>query len=96
MYADGIGYVDQDSETVAALVKKHADEGYSHVKFHLSDYDNDSALEKVRLAREAVGPDVRVMLDAHRMWHGTVAVEMAQQVRAVQALLDRGAGARRR
>ena len=66
VYADGIGYVDQDAKTVAALVKKHADEGFSHVKFHLSGYDNDAALEKVRLAREAVGPDVRVMLDAHR------------------------------
>ena len=79
VYADGIGYVDEDPETVAALVKKHADEGYSHVKFHLSGYDNDAALEKVRLAREAVGPDVRVMLDAHRMWHGTVAAEMARK-----------------
>ena len=79
VYADGIGYVDEDPETVAGLVKKHADQGYSHVKFHLSGYDNDAALEKVRLAREAVGPDVRIMLDAHRMWHGTVAAEMARK-----------------
>ena len=79
VYADGIGYVDQDPETVAALVKKHACEGYSHVKFHLSGRDDAGALEKVRLAREAVGPEVRLMLDAHRMWHGSTAVEMVRK-----------------
>lgn len=79
VYADGIGYVDQDPETVAELVSKHASIGYSHVKFHLSGYDDDAALQKVRLSREAVGSDVRLMLDAHRMWHGRVAAEMAQK-----------------
>ena len=78
VYADGIGYSEQDPETVAGLVKKHADAGFSHVKFHLSSYDNNAALAKVRLSRKAVGPDVRLMLDAHRMWHGNVAVEMAR------------------
>ena len=79
VYADGIGYVDQDAATVARLVKKHADAGYSHVKFHLSAYDDAAALGKVRLARQAVGPNVRLMLDAHRMWHGTTAAEMARK-----------------
>ena len=78
VYADGIGYVDQDSQTVAALVKKHADQGYDHVKFHLSSYDNAAALEKVQLSREAVGGDVRLMIDAHRMWDGPTAVRMAE------------------
>ena len=79
VYADGIGYVDQDAATVERLVKKHADAGYSHVKFHLSAYDDDAALDKVRLAREAVGDGVRLMLDAHRMWHGAKAAEMARK-----------------
>ena len=80
VYADGIGYVDQDAETVARLVAKHAAQGYEHVKFHLSGDDDDIAVEKVRLAREAVGAGVRLMLDAHRMWDGARAAEMARRL----------------
>ncbi len=80
VYADGIGYVDQSPDTVARLVRKHAEQGYSHVKFHLSGYDDDAAIEKVRLAREAAGEGIRLMLDAHRMWHGSAAVEMVRKL----------------
>jgi L-alanine-DL-glutamate epimerase-like enolase superfamily enzyme len=80
VYADGIGYVeDQDAEGVAALVKKHADQGYGAVKFHLVASDPDLALEKVRLSREVLGPDLRLMVDVHGVWDGVTCVEMARR-----------------
>ena len=79
VYADGIGYTPQSPDTVASLVKKHADLGFNAVKFHLDSGDTDEALEKVRLSREAIGDDVRLMIDTHRAWNGTVAAEMARK-----------------
>ena len=80
VYADGIGYVDQPPDEVAALVKKHADLGYDAVKIHLTSPDTDVALEKVRLSREALGPDRKLMLDVWSMWSGDLAAEMARKL----------------
>jgi D-galactarolactone cycloisomerase len=79
-YADGIGYVEQPPERVASLVKKHYELGYKAVKFHLTSPDTDVALEKVRLSREAMGQDGKLMIDVHRMWHGRLAAEMARRL----------------
>ena len=78
-YADGIGYVPQSPETVASLVKKHAGLGYKAVKFHLYAHDDEAAVVKVKLSREALGPDLKLMVDAHRTWHGSRAVEMVRR-----------------
>ena len=79
VYADGIGYADQPPDEVAALVKKHADLGYDAVKIHLTSPDADVALEKVRLSREALGPDRKLLLDVWSMWDGEMAAEMARR-----------------
>lgn len=77
-YADGIGYdKDLTPPKVAALVEAHAALGYDAVKFHLGKPDPEAALETVILSREALGPDRKLMIDAHRMWHGKLAAEMA-------------------
>jgi D-galactarolactone cycloisomerase len=78
-YADGIGYVHQNAEEVAGLVRKHADLGYKAIKFHLSDADEDLAVEKVRLSRAALGEDLDLLIDVHRMWDGTRAAGMARR-----------------
>ena len=79
-YADGIGYnTDLTAEGVAALVGQHAGLGFGAVKFHLTDPDPELALEKVRLSREVLGPDRKLMIDIHRMWHGRLAADMARR-----------------
>ena len=78
-YADGIGYqTDLSPEVCASLVKKHAALGFDAVKFHLVDPNPVQALDMVRLSREALGPNKKLMIDAHRMWTGEVAAEMAR------------------
>ncbi len=80
VYADGIGYnVSMSPEEVAELVGKHIDLGFGAVKFHLTDPDPDVALEKVRLSREIMGTDKRLMIDIHKMWDGHLAAEMARK-----------------
>ena len=82
-YADGIGYpeqIDQSPEAVAALVKKHIDLGYTAVKFHAYNAEPHDVLEKVRLSREVLGPEKKLMIDLHRAWDGKLAAEMARQL----------------
>lgn len=79
VYADGIGYYDQSPEEMAALVKKHADLGYSIVKFHTTRRDPEAAVQKVKLSRERIGPDVRLMIDMFGMWDGPQAASLAKR-----------------
>ena len=79
VYADGIGYVDQDADTVAQLVKTHSDLGYEAVKIHLTTADTEVALEKVRKSREALGPHKKLMVDVWRHWDGWLASEMIRK-----------------
>ena len=79
-YADGIGYnVSMAPEEVAEKVKHHADLGFEAVKFHLTDPDPETALEKVRLSRSVLGEDRKLMVDIHRMWDGHLAAKMARK-----------------
>ena len=79
VYADGIGYYDQSPEEMADLVKKHADLGYNIVKFHTTHRDFEAAVQKVKLSRERIGPDVRLMIDMFGMWDGPRAASLARQ-----------------
>ena len=79
VYADGIGYRDMEPVAMAALAAKHASLGYDYVKIHLASTDRKAAVEKVRLSREAIGPEVHLMVDCHAMWDGDTAAEMARR-----------------
>ena len=49
-------------------------EGYRHVKLKVGrDLDEDS--RRVALARETIGPDVKLMIDANQMWDVPEAIE---------------------
>ncbi len=79
-YADGIGYnADLDADGVADLASKHAGLGFDAVKFHLVKPNPELALEKVKRSRDVLGPDRKLMIDIHRMWHGRLAAQMAKR-----------------
>ena len=61
VYADGIGYEDEDADRMAEKVALHSGLGFSHVKIHLPGPDPDENVEKVRRSREALGPDKKLL-----------------------------------
>ncbi len=79
-YADGIGYMDQSPEEVAAEVTEHADLGYDAIKLHFNSCTPQEVIDKVRLSRDALGPDKKLMIDVSRAWSGEVAVETVRQL----------------
>ena len=61
-------------ERVAAACEKFAVRGFGFIKLHQID------VASVRAAREAVGPDVEVMLDTNCPWTPAEALSMARQL----------------
>jgi L-alanine-DL-glutamate epimerase-like enolase superfamily enzyme len=66
------------------------DQGYRHIKFKVGV---DNALnprrdaERVRKVRDAVGSEVRLLLDANNCWDAATAVQFANSVRECDILL---------
>ena len=80
VYADGIGYEDEDADRMAEKVAIHSGLGFSHVKIHLPGPDPDENVEKVRRSREALGPEKKLLLDAFRHWDGRTAARVVRRL----------------
>ena len=83
-YADGAGYADvpdQSPAGIASQVEKHAGQGYEAFKIHMYRAATpQEVVERVRLSRERLGPDKKLMIDLHAAWEGRLAVEVARQL----------------
>jgi L-alanine-DL-glutamate epimerase-like enolase superfamily enzyme len=72
-YASLIRYANPD--LVRHNVRRAVDSGYRHLKLH------ENAVETVRAAREAAGPDIEITLDVNCPWTVREALDMAEQLR---------------
>jgi len=72
VYASLIRY--SDPELVARNAARASSQGFRHVKLH------EIGLAQVRAAREAVGSEVAIMLDANCPWSLSEATEMARRL----------------
>ncbi len=85
-YADDIpAYADsamfhRGPKGMAEWAARYAGEGFGAVKYHVMGEPPDEIVETVRLTRQAVGPDVGVMVDVHKLWSPRLAVETARRL----------------
>ena len=79
-YADGIDFSDQSPQAVAAKIEVHQSLGFDAFKLHFHRSDPQEVLDKVRLCREVIGPDKRLMIDVWRAWSGPLAVDMVKKL----------------
>ena len=82
--SDGLWY-SLSPDGLAASAKRHADAGFGAVKLRLGrEATPEAEARRVRAVREAVGPDVRIMVDATESW------SLAQARRTGRILQDEG------
>jgi L-alanine-DL-glutamate epimerase-like enolase superfamily enzyme len=82
--SDGLWYSLSPDE-LAASARRHVDAGFSAVKLRLGKEPTpEGEARRVRAVRDAVGPDVKVMVDATESW------TLPQARRTGQALQDAG------
>jgi L-fuconate dehydratase len=72
-YTTSAGWLGYDDEKLRRLCQEAVDEGWSHVKLKVgADIDND--VRRCRIAREILGPDRKLMVDANQAWDVDVAI----------------------
>lgn len=89
VYASG-GWTSYDDDQLVAEMTDMVAQGYSHVKFKVgvdgaTNPRRDAA--RVRKVRDAVGPEVRLLLDANNCWDAATAAQFANSVRECDILL---------
>ncbi len=66
-YTTTPGWLGYDDEKLVRLAREAVEDGFEQIKLKVgSDLDED--VRRLRLAREAVGPDVRIAVDANQRW----------------------------
>jgi L-fuconate dehydratase len=71
-----LGYTD---DKLVRLAREAVADGFTQIKLKVGD-DLDADMRRMRLAREAVGPDIRIAIDANQRW------DVAQAIDWVEAL----------
>jgi L-fuconate dehydratase len=66
-YTTSAGWLGYEDDKLRRLVRQAADAGFSHVKLKVGrDLQDD--IRRLRIAREELGPDRHLMIDANQVW----------------------------
>ncbi len=78
-YTTSAGWLGYDDDKLRRLCQQAVDAGFSHIKLKVGrDLDDD--IRRVRIAREVLGPDRQLMIDANQVWEVDDAVQWVQQL----------------
>ncbi|ACQ82311.1 Mandelate racemase/muconate lactonizing protein [Beutenbergia cavernae DSM 12333] len=81
VYTTSAGWLGYDDAKLRRLCQEAVDEGYSHVKLKVgANVDDDR--RRLAIAREVIGPDRKLMIDANQVW------DVPQAIEWVRALSD--------
>jgi L-fuconate dehydratase len=73
-YTTSAGWLGYSDDKLRRLLQEAVDEGYRHLKLKVgADLDED--IRRLRIAREVVGWDVDLMIDANQVWDVPQAIE---------------------
>jgi L-fuconate dehydratase len=78
-YATTPGWLGYTDDKLARLSREAVEDGFTQIKLKVGG-DLGDDIRRMRLAREAVGPDIRIAIDANQRW------DVAQAIEWVQAL----------
>ncbi|MFV0334157.1 MAG: mandelate racemase/muconate lactonizing enzyme family protein [Tropicimonas sp.] len=89
VYASG-GWTSYDDDQLVAEMQDMVSQGYCMVKFKVG-YDGGRQpgrdVARVRKVREALGPDIGLLLDANNCWDAATAIHFADRIREYNPLL---------
>ena len=73
-YTTTPGWLGYDDEKLQRLSREAVADGFTQIKLKVGACVDDD-VRRLRLAREAVGPDIRIAIDANQRWETTEAIE---------------------
>jgi L-fuconate dehydratase len=80
-YSTGAGWLGYDDAKMVRLARQAVADGFQMIKLKVGG-DLDDDIRRMRLAREAVGPDVRIAVDANQRWDVEAAIKWMQALAA--------------
>lgn len=80
-YTTTPGWLGYSDEKLVRLAKEAVADGFEQIKLKVgADLEDD--IRRMRLAREAVGPDIRIAIDANQRWDVAEAIEWVSALSA--------------
>ena len=78
-YNTSAGWLGYSDEKLYELCVKAKKSGFSHLKFKVGKDLNDD-IRRLKIARKALGTDVRIMIDANQVWEVDEAIEWIKEL----------------
>ncbi|WP_274424690.1 L-fuconate dehydratase [Chelativorans sp. YIM 93263] len=73
-YTTSAGWLGYDDDKLRRLCREAVEAGFDHIKLKVGGDLNDD-IRRLRIAREALGPDRRIMVDANQVWEVNEAID---------------------
>ncbi|PRH89470.1 fuconate dehydratase [Labrys okinawensis] len=78
-YTTSAGWLGYDDDKLRRLCQEAVDAGFNHVKLKVGrDIEHD--IRRLRIAREVIGPDRQLMIDANQVWEVDQAIDSVRQL----------------
>jgi L-fuconate dehydratase len=82
-YTTSAGWLGYSDDKLRRLLQEAVDEGYRHVKLKVgADVEED--VRRLRIAREVIGWDAKLMIDANQVWDVPQAIEWVERLAEFQ------------
>ncbi|WP_140634062.1 L-fuconate dehydratase [Methylibium rhizosphaerae] len=78
-YTTSAGWLGYDDEKLRRLAQQAVDSGFRHIKLKVGRDLHDD-IRRLRIAREVLGPDRELMIDANQVWEVDQAIEWLQHL----------------
>ena len=78
-YTTSAGWLGYDDAKLTRLCEQAVAQGFTHIKMKIG-HDLADDIRRLRIAREVIGPDRRLMIDANQVWDVGQAIEWVRQL----------------
>ncbi|MFD1881786.1 L-fuconate dehydratase [Paracoccus pacificus] len=78
-YTTSAGWLGYDDAKLRRLCREAVEAGFRHVKLKVGQNLQDD-IRRLTIARDAVGPDVRLMIDANQVWEVDQAIDWVREL----------------
>jgi L-fuconate dehydratase len=78
-YTTSAGWLGYDDEKLRRLCQEAIDAGFNHVKLKVGR-DKADDIRRLRIAREVLGPDRNLMIDANQVWEVGQAIDWVREL----------------
>ena len=79
-YTTSAGWLGYDDEKLRRLAQEAVDAGFTHIKLKVGR-DRADDVRRLRIAREVLGPDRQLMIDANQVWDVDQAIDWLEDLR---------------